>query len=559
MNTTLEGLEDKERLDGSAEYRPPDHPIHDDDYSLEISEDDGDDPPPPDDGPPPGGGAVEAKPKAYEPELNEHGVRPPTHHYSDKTVSPKGGDGVIYFGDRFQWVKLGRRGYAYDVGEDGRKLVFDSSRPRGHYSVEEWKKLPSKKRTEIIKREKEEKDAEIAKRIKDRKKKEKIAPGSSTDKKKTTGADKGEASMKKKKEKGKSKKTKKEKKEKGEEVDVEEILDMIKDVEEEEKKKKDIAVAVNAESVKYASGHDSDESVPGIASDDDSFCPGYASADEQTSPKSAAASTMCLDEFEEYWVEWDEWAEVEGGFGPQATWNQDEVYNIENGAIAAVAEKEDDAMKYNFLCVSVKNENMRTFPLMPCVATCEVHREKNVSSPPFHFNAAVARPVGRKEMLGDPTAYAAMQKEWKGQHDAGVYDFTKVREYDDVVREAKRNGAEIHMARVHGICVEKNHQLPKGGPRRKFKGRGVLLGNQVKNQNWEAAFFQDLGNSPASFEASRWVDFYGCLPGHGVKLADAIQAYIQAVLTGPACWVELPEDAWPDSVDLSKFRRPMGG
>ena len=55
-----------------------------------------------------------------------------------------------------------------------------------------------------------------------------------------------------------------------------------------------------------------------------------------------------------------------------------------------------------------------------------------------------------------------------------------------------------HMARIHGICVEKNYQLPKGNPSRKFKGRGVLLGNQVKNQFWEAAFFQDLGNSPAT-------------------------------------------------------------
>ena len=173
------------------------------------------------------------------------------------------------------------------------------------------------------------------------------------------------------------------------------------------------------------------------------------------------------------------------------------------------------------------------------------------------FNTAVARPVARKEMMENEEARKAMRKEWLGQHAAGVYDFSVVREYDDVVREAKRNGTEVHMARIHGICVEKNYQLPKGNPSRKFKGRGVLLGNQVKNQFWEAAFFQDLGNSPATFEASRWADFYGCLPGHGVKLADAIQAYNQAVLTGPPCWVELPEDAWPDDIDFRKFRRPV--
>ena len=82
-------------------------------------------------------------------------------------------------------------------------------------------------------------------------------------------------------------------------------------------------------------------------------------------------------------------------------------------------------------------------------------------------------------------------------------------------------------------------------------GRGVLLGNQVNNQR-----FQDLGSSPASFEASRWADFFACLPGHSVKLADAIQAYIQAKLRGPLCWVELPTDAWPPEIMYWKFRRP---
>ena len=50
--------------------------------------------------------------------------------------------------------------------------------------------------------------------------------------------------------------------------------------------------------------------------------------------------------------------------------------------------------------------------------------------------------------------------------------------------------------------MEKNYQLPDDDPKRKFKGRGVLLGDQVKNQNFEAALFQDLGNSPATFEAA---------------------------------------------------------
>ena len=33
-----------------------------------------------------------------------------------------------------------------------------------------------------------------------------------------------------------------------------------------------------------------------------------------------------------------------------------------------------------------------------------------------------------------------------------------------VVAEAKRDKKEVHMARVHGICVKKNYQLPEGNP-----------------------------------------------------------------------------------------------
>ena len=134
-----------------------------------------------------------------------------------------------------------------------------------------------------------------------------------------------------------------------------------------------------------------------------------------------------------------------------------------------------------------------------------------------------------------------MKKEWSGLIDQGVFDLGAVREYDAVAKEAKAKGEEIHMARTHGICVEKS-QLPVGDPKRKFKGRGVLLGNQVKNQSFEAAMFQDLGNSPASFEASRWADFLGCHDGWDVQMADAVQAYIQATLRGTPCWIELPPE-----------------
>ena len=88
----------------------------------------------------------------------------------------------------------------------------------------------------------------------------------------------------------------------------------------------------------------------------------------------------------------------------------------------------------------------------------------------------------------------------------------------------------VHFARIFDICVEKGSELPVGHPERKHKGRAVLQGDQVKDQNWEAAIFQDLGSSPAAVEASRAADAYGLLPGHCIQVADADQAYAHSYL-----------------------------
>ena len=83
---------------------------------------------------------------------------------------------------------------------------------------------------------------------------------------------------------------------------------------------------------------------------------------------------------------------------------------------------------------------------------------------------------------------------------------------------------------LFGFVVEKNPDLPEGDPRRVFKGRVVFQGNSVVNQHWEAAMFQDFGNTLATMESSRIADYYGCIPGHGCEQSDAEQAYSQAAI-----------------------------
>ena len=67
----------------------------------------------------------------------------------------------------------------------------------------------------------------------------------------------------------------------------------------------------------------------------------------------------------------------------------------------------------------------------------------------------VSRPVVRAEIEPNPKAKEAMLKEWKGLRDQEVFDFSMVREYDDVVAEAKKDKKEVHMARVHGIALKR--------------------------------------------------------------------------------------------------------
>ena len=111
------------------------------------------------------------------------------------------------------------------------------------------------------------------------------------------------------------------------------------------------------------------------------------------------------------------------------------------------------------------------------------------------------------------------------------------------------------MGNLFDLCVEKNPHLAADDPRRKYKARVVLQGNRVMSQDWEAAMFQDLGNAPATMEASRSIDCYGCLPGHIEEQSDATQAYIQAYLKGTPTWACLPKEQWPSA--WCQMRRPV--
>jgi hypothetical protein len=165
---------------------------------------------------------------------------------------------------------------------------------------------------------------------------------------------------------------------------------------------------------------------------------------------------------------------------------------------------------------------------------------------PIPYSAFVARPVSKKEIQSSAEAQKALQKEWDKLRTAGCWDESQVREWRDVAEEAKNANKKVHVGRIFEICVEKGSELPLGDPNRTFKGRVVFQGNNVRDENWQAALFNEMSSAPASMEAGKSCDAYGLMPGNVIGQSDAEQAYIQARLGGDvATWVRLERSQWP--------------
>ncbi len=141
----------------------------------------------------------------------------------------------------------------------------------------------------------------------------------------------------------------------------------------------------------------------------------------------------------------------------------------------------------------------------------------------------------------------------KGQ---GAWDEANVREASTVREAARASGQTIHFGRIVELCHEKGSELAPDDPERKMKGRSVLLGDHVKDQDFSWAELCELGSSPPSMDAAKALDAFGSFPGYTVKTGDAKGAYTQALLLGAETWVTLPENRWPAHWK-GKYRRPV--
>ena len=145
-----------------------------------------------------------------------------------------------------------------------------------------------------------------------------------------------------------------------------------------------------------------------------------------------------------------------------------------------------------------------------------------------------------------------MDTEWHklrnigGEEGVSAWDEYGVREWRQV-RDDCSDLNNLHVGSLHELCVEKGSELELGNKERKYKGRVVFLGDRV-NYGWGYnAVFEELSSSPASMEAGKICDMWGCLPNHTIQQADGTQAYCQSELKGnKQTWIRLPVHKWPD-------------
>ena len=120
-----------------------------------------------------------------------------------------------------------------------------------------------------------------------------------------------------------------------------------------------------------------------------------------------------------------------------------------------------------------------------------------------------------------------------------------MREWLQAVGEPKSRGEKVHVCKIIEICVAKGSELQTGNLLRKFKGRTVFQGNNVKDENAEQALFAELGSAPSTMEAAKAIDAYGAMPGNCAQQSGGRQVCTQALYKGIKTWVRLPKYRWP--------------
>ena len=134
---------------------------------------------------------------------------------------------------------------------------------------------------------------------------------------------------------------------------------------------------------------------------------------------------------------------------------------------------------------------------------------------------------------------------------------TKVRNKKEVVDDARTEGRKVHFASLTDLCHLENSELEP--LYQKYKGRGSLRGDIVKDDSGSYAVFTEQGSSASQMTAPKIMDMKSRLPGCSGQAADAVSAKTKVKMEDaptllkipksecPDIWIRLPKHKWPKS------------
>ncbi|CAK0791463.1 unnamed protein product, partial [Prorocentrum cordatum] len=175
------------------------------------------------------------------------------------------------------------------------------------------------------------------------------------------------------------------------------------------------------------------------------------------------------------------------------------------------------------------------------------HRDDGVDAEPPVWSCLITRKINLKSAEArSEAALKAIEKELAGHRSRQTWSETEVREYKDLMKDPTI--PEVLHGRVFGIMGEKNAE----GDDASIKFRAVFQGSQVRTKTGVDAvdLYQEVSSSPVSFAAVRCTLAIAVLLQLQVSVCDALQAYLQASISGPGrvpAWVEIPREWWPSS------------
>ena len=158
-------------------------------------------------------------------------------------------------------------------------------------------------------------------------------------------------------------------------------------------------------------------------------------------------------------------------------------------------------------------------------------------------NALVTRNLAKREWLSDPKGLEAIEAEGVGLRSNNTWSDESVRPLWKLKQECRQSARRVQIAELLTLCGVKHSELHPS--QHKYKGRIVFRGDQIRDADGNAIVFatEETATTPTGLVGLAACLWYGLRPGHGISIADAVQAYLQAAI-GKETWVIIPYELW---------------